>query len=246
MLEKYLQEIGLSDKESSIYIALLSFDKASVVDVSKKADVKRPTAYVILTALQKKGLVSETTIGKKTFYIAEPPEKLESFVSRRMTILEENKKSLKTIIPQLKSIQREPGERPVVQFFDGKEGVLSSNTDTFVEKIKDEPVYIIYSRDLVKDIFTEKEHQEMKKRRISMGIKSKAIYTSKRGDKPSDKTGDRIKIDEKKYPISSDITIYGDKVRIATFGKRISGIFIKNQEFADTLKSLVNFIFDHK
>src|SRR3989344_4298304 len=159
-----------------------------------------------------------------SFYIAEPPEKLGLYVERQIHLLEENKKSLDIIVPQLKGIQREQGEKPTVQFFDGKEGVLSSNHD----------------------VFSDKEANQMRERRISLGIKSKAIYNSKTGEKPSDETGERLKIDENKYPIKSDITIYGDKVRIAVFGKRISGIFVKNQEFADTLKSLIKYIFDHK
>ena len=246
MFEKYLKDIGLSEKEAIVYITLLSFDKASISDVSQKAKVKRPTTYVILDTLEKKGLVSEVNIGKKTYYIAESPEKLDMFVDRQIHLLEENKKSLDIVIPQLKSIQREQGEKPMVQFFDGKEGVLSSNYNTFVEKIGDEPVYIVYSKDAIGDVFSEKEAKEMRGRRISMGIKSKAIYNSKVGEKPSDETGDRIKIDENKYPVTSDITIYGDQVKIAVFGKRISGISIKSKEFAETLKSLIKFIFDHK
>ncbi|OHA89569.1 MAG: hypothetical protein A3C70_02315 [Candidatus Zambryskibacteria bacterium RIFCSPHIGHO2_02_FULL_43_14] len=246
MFEKYLKDIGLSDKEAAVYVALLSFDKAQVTEISEKAKIKRPTTYVILESLAKKGLVSESNIGKKTFYIAEPPEKLGLFVERQIHLLEENKKSLDIIVPQLKSIQREQGEKPAVQFFDGKEGVLSSNYNTFAEKLGEEPVYIVYSKDTVTDIFSEKEAKEMRERRISMGIKSKAVYNSKIGEKPSDETGDRVKIDERKYPITSDITIYGDQVKIAVFGKRISGISIKSKEFAETLKSLIKYIFDHK
>ena len=246
MFEKYLKDIGLSDKEAAVYLALLSFDKALVSDISEKAKIKRPTTYVILETLAKKGLVSESNIGKKTYYIAEPPEKLGLFVERQIHMLEENKKSLDIIVPQLKSIQREQGEKPAVQFFDGKEGVLSSNEDIFAKKIEDEPVYIIYSRDLVKDVFSEKEADAMRNKRISMGIKSKALYNSKEGEKPSDETGDRIKLDENKYPITSDITVYGDKVNIALFGKRVSEISIKSKEFADTIKSLIKYIFDHK
>ncbi len=246
MLEKYLKEIGLSEKESSVYISLLSFDKASVADISQKAQIKRPTAYVILDSLEKKGLVSETTIGKKTYYIAEPPEKLDMFVERQIHLLEENKKSLDIIIPQLKNIQRETGEKPLVQSFEGKEGILSSNADIFINKFGDEPAYTIYSRDLVKDIFTEKEGRILKDRRNSKNIKIKSVYTSKNETRPSDETADRIKIDENKYPITSDITVYGDQIKIAIFGKRISGISIKNIELAETLKSLIKYIFDHK
>ncbi len=246
MFEKYLKDIGLSDKEAAVYITLLSFDKALIAEISTKAKVKRPTTYVILESLQKKGLVSETNIGKKTFYMAEPPEKLDMFVERQIHLLEENKKSLDVVIPQLKGMQREQGEKPMVQFYDGKEGVLSSNYDTFAKKFDSEPVYIVYSRDLVKDVFTEKESKVMRDKRISMGIKSKALYNSHEGERPSDETGYRLKIDEAKYPINSDVTIYGDQVKIAVFGKRISAISIKSKEFADTLKSLINFIFDNK
>jgi sugar-specific transcriptional regulator TrmB len=246
MFEKYLKDIGLSEKEAAVYVALLSFDKALVSDISEKANIKRPTTYVILDSLENKGLVSEINIGKKTYYLAEPPEKLGLFVERQIHSLEENKKSLDIIVPQLKSIQREDGEKPLVQFFEGKEGVISSNDDTFAKKLDNEPVYVIYPVDLVKDLFSEKETSALRQKRITKGIKSKAIYTSKEIEKPSDETGDRIKIDSDKYPISSDITIYGDRVRIAILGKKPSGISIKSQELADTLKSLIRYIFDHK
>lgn len=245
MFEKYLRDIGLSDKEAAVYIALLGFDKAKIAQISEKAKVKRPTTYVILESLAAKGLVSEFNADKKTYYIAEPPEKLEHFVERQIQNLEEHKKSLDLIVPQLRSIQHEGGERPTVQFFDGKEGAMSSNIDSFKEKVPGEDAYLIYSRDLVQNIFTDKETQEMRKRRLEVGAKSKAVYTSTIGERPSDETGDRIMIDTKKYPIQSDITIYGDRIRIAIFGKRISSIFIKNAELATTLKSLVKYVLDH-
>lgn len=246
MFEKYLKDIGLSDKEATVYISLLAFEKAPVAEISTKAKIKRPTTYVILDSLSKKGLVSEITEGKKTFYIAESPEKLDRFVDRQIHLLEENKKSLDIVIPQLKGLQREQGEKPLVQFFEGKEGILSSSNDIFLNKINDEPVYIIYPLDLVKNIFSEKETSVLREKRISKGIKSKSIFTSLESDKSSDSTGDRIKIDQNKYPITTDITIYGDRVRIATLGKRLSGISIKSKELSETLKSLIKYIFDNK
>lgn len=246
MFEKYLKDIGLSEKEAAVYVALLSFDKAQITEISEKAKIKRPTTYVIIESLQKKGLVSEININKKTFYMAESPENLDIFVERQIHLLEENKKALDIVIPQLKEIQREGGERPVVQFYDGKEGAISAHEDIYSQKFDDEPVYMIYSRDLVKNLFSDKEGEKMKKRRISKGIKSKVIYTSSFDEKPSDATGDRFKIDHEKYPLKSDIGVYGDKIKISIFGKRLSGISIKNKELADTIKSLVNYIFDHK
>lgn len=129
MLEKYLQEIGLSDKEAAVYLALLATDNSSVIELANKTKIKRPTVYVILENLSKKGLVSETTVSKKTHYQAEPPERLETFTERQKITLDERAKRLKDIIPQIKSVQRESGERPVVRFFEGREGTISTNED---------------------------------------------------------------------------------------------------------------------
>src|SRR3989344_86815 len=125
MLEKYLQDIGLSEKEAIIYLALLAVDNSSVLDLSKKTKLNRSTTYVILESLAKKGLVSETTVGKKTHYQAEPPERLETYVEQRKILLEEQAKKLKDIIPQIKTVQREAGARPIVKYFEGREGIIS-------------------------------------------------------------------------------------------------------------------------
>lgn len=246
MFEKYLKDIGLSEKEAIIYVTMLSFDKASIAEISEKAKIKRPTAYVILDSLLKKGLVSEINIGKKTYYMSELPEKLEMFVERQIHNLEENKRALDIVIPQLKGLSREEGSKPLVRFYEGKEGLLGTHEDIYSHNFGNEPVYMVYSRDIVKNIFTQKESEMMKNRRLSKKIKSKAIYTSENEVILSDSTGDRIQIDYKKYPISTDIAIYGDEIRISIFGKKLSGISIKSIELASTLKSLINYIFDSK
>jgi len=247
MFEKYLQEIGLSDKEASVYLTLLSVESASVLDLSKKAGIKRPTTYTTLESLAKKGLVSEVTIGKKTHYHAELPEKLETFINRKMINLEESKKVLKDIIPQLKSISRESGEKAIVKYFEGKEGIISA-TDEFLKVTPDsaEPMYFLYSKDLLEDVFSKEELNSMRKSRLDRNIKSKTLYTYEKGDLASDETAERVKIDSKKYPLTCDITVYKDIVRIGILGKRLSGIFIKNQDVAETFRSLFKFAFDNR
>lgn len=245
MLEKYLQNIGLSDKESIIYLSLVQVDNASVLDLSKKTKLKRPTVYVVLESLAKKGLVSETTVGKKTHYQAEPPERLETFVERQKLVFEENTKRIKDIIPEIKSIQRESGERPVVKYFEGKEGIMSAAYEVFYnEEGGNENIYFVYSRDLLNDLFSEKDLESFRKIRLDKKVKSKTLYVFRDGNLPSDDMADRIKIDGVKYPISCDIAIYKDKVRISILGKKLSSIFIRSPEVATTLKSLIRLAFD--
>lgn len=247
MLEKYLQDIGLNDKEATMYLALLSVEHASVLDLAKKTKIKRPTVYVVLESLSKKGLVSETTIGKKTHYHAEPPERLETFVERQKIALEESQRILKDVIPQIKSISRDSGERPVVKYFEGREGIISANDELFsgTDNEKTGITYLIYPKDIVEELFTDKEREKYRSMRIKRNIKSNVLYTSLKSDRPSDSTGDRIKIDNTKYPISCDISIYKDRVRISILGKKLSGIFIRSQDFAETLRSLFKLAFSN-
>jgi sugar-specific transcriptional regulator TrmB len=248
MFEKYLQEIGLSDKEASVYLNLLSSGHSSAAEISRTTNIKRPTVYTILESLSKKGLASETTQGNKTRYQAEPPERLETFVERQKNLLEEKSKTLHSVIPELKIMQRESSDKPIVKYYEGKEGVLSSLEELFNAKEKsEESIYFIYPKDKVDEIWTEKDRVAYKNKRMTVGLKSKTVYTwpqSQIGD--TSDGSERFKIDQEKYPLKADIAIYGDKVKIHTLTERLSGIFIQNRDVADTLKSLINYILDHK
>jgi sugar-specific transcriptional regulator TrmB len=245
MLEKYLQDIGLNEKEATIYTSLLQVDHVSVLDLSKKTKVNRSTVYVVLESLAKKGLVSEIQIDKKVHYQAEPPERLETFVERQKVLLDEQSKRLKDIIPQLKTVQRETGEKPVVKYFEGREGIISANEELFSGEATEAVTYLIYSKDLVDQIFPPQERQKYRNVRLNKNLKSKVIYSYKKGEITADGTGERIKIDGEKYPLTCDISIYGDKVRISILGKKLSGIFIQSQDFANTMKSLFKLAYDN-
>lgn len=245
MFEKFLEELGLSDKESKVYLALLEVDSYSVVDLSKKTGINRTTIYPILESLSKKGLISEVKVDKKVRFAAEPPERLETYVERRKLQLEEQEKRLKDVIPQLKSAQREEGEKPVIKYFEGKEGALSANEE-YIKSAKNdsELMYMIYPRDLLEEIFTESDLEKHKKIRTGSKIQAKSVFTYTKGKYESDKNSDRVQIDSNKYPIKADISVFEDKIRISTLGKKISTLLIKNIDLATTLKTMIKYIHD--
>src|SRR3989344_6456404 len=161
MLEKYLQDLGLTDKEATIYLALLQVDSTTALDLSKKTKINRSTVYVVIESLSKKGLVSETTVGKKTQFQAESPERLETYVERRKIQFEEQSHRLKDIIPEIKSLQRDTGERPVVKYYEGREGIISLLEEFFSNAGDDEKsVYLLYPKDTLEEIFTESEREK--------------------------------------------------------------------------------------
>ena len=70
-----LEQFGLQGRKADVYLAALELGGASVIDISRKANIKRTTVYDILLDLQKDGLVSQTMEGKKRKFIGEDPEK---------------------------------------------------------------------------------------------------------------------------------------------------------------------------
>lgn len=244
MFEKYLEDLGLSEKEAKVYLSLLQVDNDSVLDLAEKTKINRTTIYPVLESLSKKGLISEVKVDKKVRFQAEPPERLETYVERQKIVLEEHAKRLKDMIPQLKSVQRETGERPVVKLYEGKEGILSMTEDLFSGDEKGGVMYMLYPKDLLEEIFKDHETNKFKKFRLDKKIQGQSIYTYSKGAVDStSNNGNRVRIDSEKYPILCDITVYNSKVRIAILGETLSGVVIQSKDVAQTFVSLFKLAF---
>jgi len=245
MFEKYLEEIGLSDKEATVYLSLLSVDYASISEIAKKTKINRTTVYPVLQSLQKKGLAHEAQVGKTIHYQAAPPERLETYVERQKVVLEEHASRLKDIIPQIKNITRDIGERPIIMSFIGREGAIAAYEEFY--KAQDGSAkegYFIFNRDIVESLFTERERNKMIEIRKNKGVVPTSVYNKKDGDMVFTTKGMRTRIDAEKYPIYSDVTIIGDTIFASTVGTVLSSVIIKSKDLAVTFASLIRYIND--
>lgn len=139
MFEQFLQDIGLSEKEAKVYISLLQNEDGLVGNIAKETKINRTTVYPILESLSKKGLIAEIEENGNTHYQAEPPERLETFLEKQRVGLEEKSKILEGLLPQFKSMQQESGEKPVVRYFEGREGITNDEIlQAFVWKLADD------------------------------------------------------------------------------------------------------------
>lgn len=111
-----LKNLGLSEKEVFVYLALLQLGRATPYQIAKKASIKRPTAYVVAEDLVKKGLIVHVPGEEKKHYIAKSPE---TFIEER----EERLLAAKKILPELRSYQKGEIEKPSIMYFEGMEGL---------------------------------------------------------------------------------------------------------------------------
>ncbi len=246
MFEKFLQDLGLSEKEAKVYVSLLQVERGSINELAEKTGINRTTVYPVLETLSKKGLVSEAHEGKKITYQAEPPERLETYVERQKVLLNEKASRLKEMIPQMKSIQREQGERPVVKFYEGRDGALSAYSEFYeLHEESNKEGYFIYNRNLLEEVYSSEERDKFYQMRIGKEVIPNSVYTRREGDMEFKSEGKRVRIDAEHYPILSDITIIEDRVIITTLSEQVTSILIKSRDLAVTLSSLVRKIVDN-
>ena len=121
-IRQILEQFGLNGRKADVYLAVLEMGSSTVIEIAKKAGIKRTTCYDILTDLIKEGLVSEIIKGKKRFFIGESPEKIQKDLQRKESLVSE-------ILPQLKSIHNISGVKPKIRYFEGKEGLMEAYDD---------------------------------------------------------------------------------------------------------------------
>lgn len=118
-----LKNLDLTDREISIYYALLQMGPSSIRDIAAKTDINRGTSYETLKTLAKKGIVNYLPKGKRRIFQAEDPSRLLALAEEKQQALEKTLEDLKTeIVPGLRHLKPEFATSNV-RFYEGDEGV---------------------------------------------------------------------------------------------------------------------------
>lgn len=244
MLER-LKNIGLSDNEARVYLAMLELGPSPVIEIARKAEINRPTAYVQIESLKKKGLVSTQVKGKKHLFIAESPARLEFYLDSELKDVEQKRDELGKILPDLEKLFASTGTRAQVRFFEGKEGLKAMQGILLKSGVTE--ILGLSSLDSLLKTFP-KHLEEYSPERVRKGIKSRFIYSYSGG--PILKDSDERMLRESRYvspekmPFSSDITVFGDSVSIVSFEGKISGVVIDHPEIAKSFRQFFEFMWN--
>lgn len=118
-IPELLEKLGLNAKQASTYLALLELGSAPVSAVSHKSGIKRPTTYLILAELVRRGLASEVPQKDGVVYMAESPQRLMSEAARHYELMQR-------YLPNLLALHNNKKEKPDIQLFQGNDGVTNA------------------------------------------------------------------------------------------------------------------------
>ena len=233
LLQTTLEQAGLSSREAALYMALLELGPATVLAMARKAEMKRPTAYLVLEELLQKGLVSRVPKEKKKLFMALSPTHLIDTLDKRTS-------TLRTAMPQLLAFYRGQSEKPLVQIFESKEGMLNVYRDITSDKSIGELLSFV-SPEMVPEDFDE--NWEMFIKLFSeKRVKGREIITAQSKNHPYIKKTRKLYNYEARYATEglnffSDTVMYGNKIAIFSFKKGFA-LIIESDDVSKSFRSL--------
>ncbi len=232
-----LSSLGLTEKESKIYISLLKLGEASVGDIADGAAIKRPTAYVILDELRKKGMVLKTPHAKKTLFTVKSPDELHKRVIDNIVQFEK-------VLPRMRAINPK-GKAVKTLYFEGIEGVKEALYYRMGE-LEDETISGFWARNNRVDakmlvLFDKWGKENEKKHNVFTGITPdhESIRELK---KKNPKIYEQITlVPENDYSSDISIDIVKDFVRIID-PHELKGVIIENKRVVDAMRQIYNIV----
>lgn len=149
-LAKNLEQIGLTDKEAKVYLALLSLESSTAYEIAQHCDVKKPTVYVILEELRKKGLVLKVPHAKKALYAAKD---IAEYLAEQRGKLN----AVQAMIPRMMSMSSV--SKPKVYFYSGIRGFAEAQ-DFKIDSMRGKTFHSFYggsedAQESVRTLFRE-------------------------------------------------------------------------------------------
>ena len=213
-----LKEIGLSQREIDIYLALLKLGPASIRDIASQAEINRGTTYETLKDLAGRGIVSYFPKGKRRFFSAEPPEKLLDIAEEKRQSLEAGIEEMKQrLIPQLNHLKPDFSAGNV-RFYEGDSGIEFVLRDILSTVARQsDKTYSVFSSKLIRE-HLYRPFPNYTQQRIRKKIDVRVIAIGEGGEDAE--LSERKWIDAKGRVDASYIAIYPPKVAMISLASR--------------------------
>jgi sugar-specific transcriptional regulator TrmB len=224
-----LRRLGLTTQEAAIYTALIENGAGTVSDIAKWSGLHRPIVYKHLTPLVEKGLIARSPRGKRTIFLAEPPEKLER-------LLEDIRLELSPVIQQLREMLPIEGKRPSMKYYVGKNGIRLVFAD-LVGTLKRGDTFYRYSsaresRDayLPRNYRQERDRKQLQRFVITNEMRARTKKTS---------------LDRSVKTISGELGLFEQDVTQLIYGNKVA-VIDYNSETAIVIESKIIAEFQRK
>ncbi|MDD4983647.1 MAG: helix-turn-helix domain-containing protein [Candidatus ainarchaeum sp.] len=234
---KILQDIGFTESEVKIYLALLELGESTAKAILEKTNLYNSVLHSSLNRLIAKGFVSYIYKGRMRYYCAAEPQIIQDYLS-------EKQKQLDVVMPYLLEHSANKREIFKVDIFEGYKGVMNLLLHLIKDSKKGEEFLFFPPNvpELNEDI--QKFYTKYDIKRKSKGLVTKGIVFALQ--KKYFEKRKYLKIKYVDFPIPSDISICGNKMAMISFKDKPRGILIDCEEIVTQHRNFFNSIWNLK
>jgi sugar-specific transcriptional regulator TrmB len=239
-LKTAIENLGFSEKEAAVYLALLQEGQATAYKIASRSGLKKPTTYVILDGLISRGAAHKVLRAKRTEYAATDP--VELFVRSRNRIAQ-----VESVLPELRALAKNDAKVVQTTYYEGLAGVKEMYANLLEEAAGKTCVgFYASTKDTPQELaeYWPELNAEMVKRKISL----RAITTKDETTKPyldykriPKQFVDAIGLAPSIYSSNISIEIYGPFTHILSH-RYVQGILIRNPDVADVLRQIFEIV----
>lgn len=235
ILEQYLQSIGLSDKESKLYLTGLQLGPSSIQTLAQQSGVKRSTVYEVISPLIDQGLFVTTQKGKRKLYTAQEPDNLLLYLKQKERIIEQ-------ILPDLEALKNTSVAKPAIRVYEGLEGLTQIYEDMI--KKPGDILAMAAPKEKISTMLLDYLIHDWEPRRIASGIPMRRININLTDDPHQayqvSERPDELEVirylPAEQYPFSVGVYVYRQKVAFVAYDdQEMVGIVLRSPAIRSTM-----------
>ncbi len=223
-----LEDLGLTNAEIKVYIALLETGESSAGKILEKSGLQNSVVHRALHSLIEKGLISFILSGKRRIYQATNPENFYQFI-------DDKRKRFEQILPELRKKQEISKKKAAAKIFQGKRGIQELYHTLLNSGGKEYNTYGGGAR-VTHNIMGEHWWKNLHQKRIEKKISCRQVFDETIrtfGEEINKKPLSKIKYLSKEFEQLQETIIIGDHVGIAIFSENSYGVLIVDELVAD-------------
>lgn len=240
MNTELLTALGLNETQAKAYTTLVKHGSLTPPLAAQLLAIKRTNAYSVLDQLVELGLASKKDVQKKASYWAENPIALERLAKRKRDEALEHERQTQASMPTLLNYFHTFSSQPGVKFYQGIDGIQDIYTDMLRTR-KD--IYVVRSAH-DQDFLSRDYFATFKQKKAKLGITTHLLNPESNKEVWNSETDAtfktiRTQVADNQYTADVEISTYGAKVAIISFGVEAIGMIIHSPQIAEAYRQLL-------
>lgn len=234
-----LTQLGCNEKHVRFYLANLELGSVPLSAIVKQARLQRSTGYVIANEMIEMGLIEEDHKSYKKSFIAAEPDALLRKLEARYRYMGRTVTAYKEVLPELRAEHHATKTRPQVRTFEDRNGLIAVWRDI----LRDRQEVVLWSNQNTEQlIFDSEMHGQFIAERIAKHIPIRVLTVNNDRGKQLMAADPESLRQTKLLPDTVQFTgetyIYGNKVAVLDFGKKLFAVVTENEQIAQSQRAI--------